>query len=78
MFPLAIRRANKELAVTARNVWRSFAFIDIGAERWASDFFFDEQSCMVSYAFIWFHMVSHDHLAICSFEVLQTHLTAGH
>jgi len=85
VFPLAIRRANKELAVTARNVWRSFAFIDIGAERWASDFFFWWTELhgliwfhMVSYAFIWFHMVSHDHLAICSFEVLQTHLTAGH
>ena len=38
VFPLATWGANKELAATARNVWRSFAFIDIGAERWASEF----------------------------------------
>ena len=62
VFPLAIRRANKELAATARNVWRSFAFIDIGAERWASDFFLMNRAAwfhMVSYGFICFHMVSH-------------------
>ena len=76
VFPLAIRRANKELAATARNVWRSFAFIDIGAERWASDFFFDEQSCMVSYGFIWFHMLSYGftwfHMTILRFVRLKS------